>query len=156
MKKQSMIIWLFATLMMTTAANAQPGELPEDKVRQLRIAFITENLELTPDEAEKFWPVFNAYTKERKNVRGEIRQINETIESGGASENQVRTHIERIYTLQIQEAEAQKKMLSEVLPILGPVRTGRLMGLEDKFRQKLIQRFKERKMGPGGGGFKRY
>src|SRR5579863_5444415 len=52
--------------------NNQP---PADRIEALRIAFISEKLNLTPAEAEKFWPVYNAYKKDldalRKNYHSE-------------------------------------------------------------------------------------
>ncbi len=35
----------------------------------LKIAFISKQLDLTPDEAQKFWPVYNQYSKELKQMR---------------------------------------------------------------------------------------
>lgn len=50
----------------TVAAKAQhpAGE----KIRSLEIGYLTKQLQLLPEEAEKFWPVFNKYKAEMKAV----------------------------------------------------------------------------------------
>jgi len=55
----------FATLL--THAQVTGTESGE-KIRSLEIAYLTKQLQLTPEEAEKFWPVFNQYRREMKAV----------------------------------------------------------------------------------------
>lgn len=40
----------------------------------LKMAYITKELNLSPDEAQKFWPVFNNYSNELKKARKDFRQ----------------------------------------------------------------------------------
>lgn len=63
MKKIFLFLWMLALGM---AAQAQDKK--EDALEALRIAFISKQLELTPAEAEKFWPVYNKY-------QGDLRQM---------------------------------------------------------------------------------
>jgi hypothetical protein len=57
------------------AASGQPGQKP-DRSRELiqshKIAFITDRVELTPEEAQRFWPVFNEYQDKREMVQKEM------------------------------------------------------------------------------------
>ena len=41
-----------------------PDDTRAEKIQSLKIAFITQKLQLTPDEAQKFWPVYNQYDNE--------------------------------------------------------------------------------------------
>ena len=41
----------------------------QDRIRALKVAFITDKLKLTPEESEKFWPVYNQYEAEQKRIR---------------------------------------------------------------------------------------
>lgn len=40
-----------------------------ERIKSLRVAFITEQLELTPEESEKFWPLINQFEIEKKQLR---------------------------------------------------------------------------------------
>ena len=59
--------------------NQPPDEFLENSkmaqsVDALKMAYITKELNLTPDEAQKFWPVYNGYSNEIKKARKEFRQ----------------------------------------------------------------------------------
>ena len=53
---------------------AQPGSRFKEKkeqIKSLKVAFITNELNLTPDEAAKFWPIFNAFDAKQTELRQE-------------------------------------------------------------------------------------
>lgn len=47
-----------------------PARLAE--VQAQKVAFITQRLQLTPEESQVFWPIYNAYEKEIRTVRKQI------------------------------------------------------------------------------------
>ena len=52
----------------------EPGKKPGpdfEKYNAMRIAFITERLDLTPEEAEKFWPVYNEFQDRKGQIMKE-------------------------------------------------------------------------------------
>ena len=51
--------------------HAQPEGNNENALESLKIAFLTKQLNLTPEEAQKFWPVYNQYTQELRKMRRE-------------------------------------------------------------------------------------
>ena len=78
---KALINILFAILMITPAL-AQEDDLPagqdpkvRDKIQAARIAYITDQLKLTPDEAEKFWPVYREFAEKRKAIRLELKDM---------------------------------------------------------------------------------
>jgi hypothetical protein len=62
MKK--LLLFLFVLVGFSFVASAQPP-----KVEAIKVAYITKELNLTSDEAQKFWPVYNEYFAEIKKVR---------------------------------------------------------------------------------------
>ncbi len=52
---------------------AQQADTPPvgNNIQALKIAFVTKELALTPDEAQKFWPVYYNYLGEVKKARQE-------------------------------------------------------------------------------------
>jgi len=44
------------------------------KVQQLKIGYMTNELNLTAEEAQKFWPVYNAYSKESSQARKDNKE----------------------------------------------------------------------------------
>jgi len=49
------------------------------RIEALKIAYLTKKLTLSPEEAQKFWPIYNNYTTEIKGARMDQRQ-NKTTE----------------------------------------------------------------------------
>lgn len=51
---------------------------PGQRVEALKIAFITRKLDLSTEEAQKFWPIYNKYSAELRKVRMDARQNKES------------------------------------------------------------------------------
>lgn len=68
--KKGIVILLIG---ITSILNAQPqSELTKKQaIESLKIAFLSRQLSLTPEEAQKFWPVYNQYDDEIKKLRKE-------------------------------------------------------------------------------------
>ena len=49
--------------------QAQDGEIQSRKNSGFKNAFITQKLQLTTDEAQKFWPVYNQYENEIQSLQ---------------------------------------------------------------------------------------
>ena len=66
MKKISIIIFLF--FFSVGVGLSQQGRERQNKIYAAKVAFFTERLQLTPGEAEKFWPVYNDYQNQRDKI----------------------------------------------------------------------------------------
>jgi hypothetical protein len=76
MKKQIkyllLLIWILAG--MPTLAQSRLGE-KLDALQQRKIAFFTENLQLTPAESARFWPVYNDYQNRRDKITNDRNNL---------------------------------------------------------------------------------
>ena len=66
------LYFILAFITITSFAKAQdeqPSEKKQTDIDALKVAFISKDLELTPDEAQKFWPHYNQYSKELKAIK---------------------------------------------------------------------------------------
>lgn len=79
MKRQTVKSFLglpvLGLFMLSMAAYSQPGERYQSKremIRSYKIAFITDRLALTPEEAQKFWPLYNEYEGHRETIQREM------------------------------------------------------------------------------------
>ncbi len=74
MRTLTLILALFFGL-LAFAQRDDIKRLPPERLQELKaqkVAFITQRLELTPEEAQVFWPIYNAYEKELDDVRTAI------------------------------------------------------------------------------------
>src|SRR6478609_3027264 len=92
MKTYKKIVLVLLLALFSAGAFAQdPQDLPPDvaqtvdpKVRQkveaARIGLISQRLGLTPEQAEKFWPIYNEFTQKRMQKRQEFRLAQQQID----------------------------------------------------------------------------
>src|SRR5207244_10877172 len=74
----------FAFILIATASFAQgpppppdgPGPTPQqmEKIKTMKIGFLTEKLSLSSEEAKTFWPVYNKYQDELETLRKNHRE----------------------------------------------------------------------------------
>jgi membrane-associated HD superfamily phosphohydrolase len=67
-----LFIVIFYSLLYTSVAKAQPPS--NEKMRALVIGYITKELDLTSEEAQKFWPIYNQYETEIKEARKQQKE----------------------------------------------------------------------------------
>ncbi len=135
---------LLAVCLTTATSFAQGSPQPKEgdkgsKIEALRIAFISQRLNLTPDEAEKFWPVFNAY-------RDELGQLRKNFKVGQG--NPPLTADQQL-DFEQKKLDLKKKFKSRFDAVLGPDKVNILYNIEDEFRQKLKELHDQREHNRG-------
>ena len=121
MKNQLLIL---ALLFSFSFVNAQQDfqQTKGEKIQALKIAFITQKLDLTTDEAQRFWPVYNRY-------ESEIRQVM-SANSGDAIDNE-----EKVLNI-------KKRYRQEFIKTIGQPKANTLFNSEREFRNALMRRLK--------------
>jgi hypothetical protein len=124
MKKYILIV--FVMLGCFSGIKAQDGDQTRaEKIEALKIAFITQKLQLTTDEAQKFWPVYNQY-------ENEIRSLQLGNRNGPALDNE-----EKLLNI-------RKKYKGSFEKVIGPLKLNKLFNDERDFRDILIRRLQNR------------
>jgi hypothetical protein len=136
---------LLAILLMAPATLFAQDEDPTrnnpeaKKIQAMEVAYLTKELNLSPEEAQKFWPVFNKY---REDVRGVMQDRSNT------------DQLDR----QQRVLDLRKKYRSDFSRILTMDRANKVFSSEDQFRQMVRREFQKRQMerrqiNPGKRGF---
>jgi len=73
MKKYILILALFMGMTITGLGQDDDDKQGGGRVETLKIAYITQKLKLTPEEAQKFWPIYNQYIGEIRKARMELK-----------------------------------------------------------------------------------
>ncbi|XLS27900.1 hypothetical protein ACJD0Z_11905 [Flavobacteriaceae bacterium M23B6Z8] len=122
----------------------------QERIKSLKIAFITEKLALTADEAQKFWPIYNTYddaTYQLKNV--ELKEIkNELLVKGieTISEKEAKSILARIERIESDIYNERKKLVDRLLNVISAKKIILLKKVEDDFNRELLKRLRERRM----------
>lgn len=119
----------------------------EEKIEQLKIAFITKELDLTVAEAEKFWPAYNAMSsdlkKERKARKSKSNKLRKNYEA--MTEAEVRKSSEDIMDSEINEVKLKKEHMKKIAAVIGYKKTVKLLSVEQRFKRELLKKLNERK-----------
>lgn len=138
-------ITLVLTFIIATTTIAQEDkESKREKIKALKVAFITERLELTPDEAQTFWPVYNVYDgrvndiydTERKVMR-ELRTDFDSMDEAAATKM-----LQTIQSLEKQKLDARAQLLSGLKDKITSKKTLVLFKAENDFRRDLIRKLR--------------
>jgi hypothetical protein len=108
------------------AQEQQPDPKQEEKIQALEIAFISRKLDLTPDEAQKFWPIYNEYKKE-------VRQV--TMNERNNPDEIVREQ---------KILDVRKKYSGRFVGVIGQPRMNKFFQAEREFRGVLLNQLKNR------------
>ena len=122
---------------MSFGSMAQEKEIQRENRKAQKIAFISTKLELSTEEAEKFWPVYNAseaefkrLKKEHKAAMGEKKKISEM------SDTEVEKLLDTGLEIQYKELEIRKKYLVKFKEVLPMKKVAKLTRIEHEFRKR--------------------
>ncbi|TDQ27717.1 sensor of ECF-type sigma factor [Tenacibaculum caenipelagi] len=143
------ILLTFFLCLSTFFAQAQTRKGGSEKIRAFKIAFLTEKLNLTEQEAEKFWPLYNVYDKKMMRLHKKERHgIKKNImDSGGLdslSEKESKEIYNKIRSVTKQQYETKDDFYSKLTKILSYKKILRLEIAEHEFNRKLIGKLKGR------------
>ncbi len=108
-----------------SGALAQEGEdlNKQEKIQALYVAYVTQQLQLTPDEAQKFWPLHTQFSNELKAVNKDMPEL---------TKEQARLDI-------------KKKYQDNFVKVLGSNRCERFFRMNDEFKRKLRERLQHQR-----------
>lgn len=118
----------------------------EKKARMdaLKVKFFTEELQLTSNESEKFWPIYYAYENTKKEIKKSMKSEQRKLSEGETSETELKNSAEKIYDLECQLSQQKKNVIEDCIPVLGVSKTTKLITIEAKLRKKIADRVKTR------------
>lgn len=143
MKKiTSILLFVFCIV----AAQTSLAQRRMQHIEALKVAYISQKLDLTPQEAQQFWPVYNQYEKEMQQLRQQRRQ-NQLNASQLNSANDAAATKSLNSELSFEEnvVALRKKYKNEFSKVLPPRKVVLLYQAEKEFTNQLIRQLKERK-----------
>lgn len=133
-------------LLMSLSISAQSNK--RERIKALKIAYITENLDLSKKEAQQFWPVYNAFEKETSAIRhGEFKVIRKEIRDNKdtMTDNMAKALLERHEKAETKMHKIKMEFADNLSKILSPKKTILLKLIEEEFKKKMFEEFKKRK-----------
>lgn len=153
MKLFNIIIILLSTL-TSSAVFAQETDVPapqtidpkvREKVEAARIGLITNRLGLTPDQAEKFWPIYREFTQKRMELRQEYVQLQKTIDPNNPDPKKQQELVDLGFKLKQTELNLEKDYSGKLMNVISAQQMLNLRKAEQDFRQLILNQLQQRR-----------
>ncbi|MBL0329071.1 MAG: hypothetical protein IPP64_06570 [Bacteroidetes bacterium] len=123
----------------------------KDNIEAMKIAYLTSKLELTPEEAQKFWPVYNQYNDKlaelRKKRKMDVREAKKNQEE--MTDKEMEQAMDNDFAFRQKELDLQTEYNSKFKAVLPIKKVAKLYQAEEQFKRVLIDKLKEeRKTAP--------
>lgn len=140
-------------LFLSIASYSQPGKFKEklqqkkEQVKSMKIAYITSELDLTPDEAAKFWPLYNDFEEKQREIRQEKikNYMDRSQSSDKLTEKEATTLINQMETAEDELHQLRKKFITNLKVVLPATKILKLKKAEDEFSKKLLQQYRDKR-----------
>ncbi len=134
--------WIFSTLLYLSVFVTMPAVAQHENKRidALKIEFLTKKLDLSPEEAQKFWPVYHNYQREMVAIFKERRQARHMQKEANTPPDELR--------FETRILETKKRYRKEFLDVLPAQKADLIFPAEREFREWLINQLRERRKHP--------
>ena len=141
MKRFGHIILLI--IFAVNAAIAQPDQERFERIRAIKVSYITDKIHLTSEQAARFWPVYNRYDDELRAERRRIKQ--QLMKDKNMNADEARKYIHDNLAYQEKKLELKKKYKNELLKVIRPQQLAELYQAEQGFKQILLQQLGDKR-----------
>ena len=136
-------ITLIITLLLTMNVVAQSPEKRE-RIKALKVAFITEKLELTESEAQKFLPIYNTFEENMHNFRKDFYK-NRKMDIANVSEQEAKNILNNMIKTENEKNQLKEKFMNDLLKVIPAKKIIKLKITEDEFNKQMLEQYKKRK-----------
>ncbi|MCB2377205.1 hypothetical protein LGH70_06400 [Hymenobacter sp. BT635] len=152
------VLALLLLLSVHRAGFAQGGRRQGGRLSQLenaKIAYLTDKISLTQEQAQRFWPVYNEFSDKRRDVARRMRQLR-TENPDGLSDQQIKDNLTQALALRQNEVNLEKEYFDKFQKVLSIRQVSKLFIAERDFTKEVLKRVADRRgggPGPGAGQF---
>ena len=145
--KRTLLLLFFVCSIHTSFS--QKGS--RERINSIKIAYITEKINLTTKEAQGFWPIYNRHQKTmdeiRKEERNLIRRSHSKIDRSldDISENEAKEFLSKHIIGQEQIYMARKRLILDLKEVISDKKILKLVKAQIEFNRNLINELRSRK-----------
>lgn len=140
---------ILVTGLATSAVNGQQSRSDlVNKIQTQRIAFYTSQMGITPDEAQKFWPIYNEYSAKKTKLSAEKNRLTKFYKENAATmtQNDIDVTINKYVQIAKSEAQLFEEFSKKFRQVLPASKVMKLYIAEVEFKTILLRQIKEKGM----------
>ncbi len=139
--------WVCVSLHAQDADDPQPQDASvRDKIKAARIGLITQRLNLTPEQAQKFWPLYNEFDQKRAELRKPFRDAQREINPNNPDPKQQQALVDLGLKIKQDELNLEKDYSHKMIGVITAQQMLNLRQAERDFRNIIINMLNNRRL----------
>ena len=135
---------LTSILLILSFSLATFAQSNGDKIKTLKIAYITEKLNLNEKEAQKFWPIYNEFEEENSNLRKQSYEARKKTDLNNISEEDALQLLKKIRQNEEKKEKLETNFINNLMKVISAKKIILLHKIEDDFKRKMFDEYKRR------------
>ena len=141
--KKKILGLVFCLFLTALVVNAQGNkERINEKIEARKVAFITKKLELTTEEAQQFWPLYNEFEKEKQTI---TKQYRGNRSFNLMSDEELIVHINNQFEKEARLLALKKDYFTQMQSVLPIRKVAMLPRVEKRFKEWILEQIKNRR-----------
>ncbi len=144
MKNLFILTALFCIPYLVSAQN--PGAGKNNEIEAYKVAYLTQKLDLSAEEARIFWPIYNDWQKEQNALRQERQQkmisFRKITEIEDLSDAEIQNLITNELGFKQRELNLERKYYSQLKVSLPIKIIGKYYRAQETFKRELLNRYR--------------
>ncbi len=134
------VVFFISCFMLSLNAQDKPEGKNRNKMKARmeaqKIAFFTQELDLSSEEAQNFWPVYNQYYKEMETLKKDRRKDRDVV----LSDAEASAELENMIKIERQHIDIKEKYISKLKNVLPVQKVAKLYRLEHRFKREMLNK----------------
>ena len=140
------IIITLMLLMCVAVGWSQKRGPMQERIKAQKVAFITERLNLTAEEAQNFWPIYNAFEAATNKMRSnDLKEVRQAMRRGNLTDAEANGLLDTFMAVEDKLHTAKKQLVEDLKGVLPAQKIIQLKTAEDAFNRKLLDILERRK-----------
>jgi hypothetical protein len=142
-----MILASFLLFIVTSvfSQNGNQAQQKKEKIEAQKVAFMTQKLNLTPEESQKFWPVYDQYEAQKESLNKSHRQQTKGLKNAELTDSQADSLITAEIVYDQSLLDLKKEFIPKFKEVLPASKVAKIPEVERQFKEMLLKLVKEQK-----------
>ena len=136
------VFFLFTSLTAFAQRGKRGGEEMSEQLKAMRVAMITQNLNLSSDEAAKFFPIYNEFSEKRESIKRQLKDNRKG--SRNLTGSALEASFKKSFELREQEVALEKLYFEKFKTVISVEKIRELFHTERQFRRMLLKELANR------------
>lgn len=142
MYKRSLILGMLLLIsIISYSQKSERNEKMNEKLKAQKIAYITSELELSPEESQVFWPIYNEHETEIKKLKEGMKWVKPSSEM---TEEAAAELVNQSLEFEEKALQLKKGYLNKMAEVLPMTKIAKLQMLEREFKRKMLGKIRDR------------